>query len=350
MPETPPSSVSVLPASLIPPVNKKSSISLAAAIFVAGLAVLLTASGMYAWLRKDVTIVVAGRARSHVTFGGTVAHALAEANVRIAGGDEVSPLPTAAVPDGARIVVRRAVPVSVTVDGRPVRVTSAAPTVGELLRRRGIVLRASDKVFPAAGAAIWKDARIRVVRITHRVVAERTEIPFQVRSSTDPATPRGIVRVKQPGRTGIRERLFRLTLADGVVVGRVLVGSRIVRTPLDRILSLGAQVLIVSRGQFTGKELILMVATAYSPWCCPGVDNATAYGMRAGYGVVAVDPAIIPLGSRLYIEGYGYAVAGDTGGSIKGLRIDLGFDTRREAIRFGRRPVRVYVIERRGRK
>ncbi|HEY3247490.1 MAG TPA: ubiquitin-like domain-containing protein [bacterium] len=330
--------------------NKKSPISLSAAILVAGLAALLIASGIYAVLRKDITIVVAGRPRAHVTFGRTVANVLAEASVRVGGDDEVSPHPTAPVSDGARIIVRRAVLISVTVDGRTVRLTSAAPTVRELLRRQKVILGESDKVFPAAGSPIWTDARIRVVRITHRVVAERTEIPFHVVSSTDPATPRGIVRVKQPGRAGVRERLFRLTHADGVLISRVLVGSRVVRTPLDRIISLGSQVSIVSRGQFAGKELILMVATAYSPWCCPGVDNATAFGMRAGYGVVAVDPAIIPLGSRLYVEGYGYAIAGDTGGSIRGLRIDLGFDTRREAIRFGRRPVRVYVIERRVRR
>lgn len=330
--------------------DKKTPISLTASILTIGLAVSLIAAGAYGVLRKDVTVVVAGRARPHVTYGRTVGRALAEAGVRVSKGDEVSPPLPAPLAEGTRIVVRRAVPVSITFDGRTIRFTSAAPTVGDLLHRRGIVLGASDKVFPAAGVPVWQNARIRVVRILHKVVAERTDISFHVISSRDPATPRGIVRVRQPGRAGIRERLFRLTLADGVLVSRVLVGSRVVRTPLDRIISLGSQVLIVSRGQFAGKELLHMVATAYSPWCCPGVDNATAFGMRAGYGVVAIDPSIIPLGSRLYIEGYGYAIAGDTGGSIKGLRIDLGFDTRREAVRFGRRPVRVYVIERRDRK
>ncbi|HEV8354524.1 MAG TPA: ubiquitin-like domain-containing protein [bacterium] len=330
--------------------NKKTPISLTAVILAAGLTVLLVAAGAHAVLRKEVTVVVAGRARQHVTYSRTVGQVLTETEVTLGGGDEVSPSLAAGLSEGARIVIRRAVPLSITVDGKIFRVTSAAATVRDLLHRRGIVLGEHDKVYPAAHSPLWQGATIRVLRITHKVVAERTEIPFRVISSKDPATPRGIVRVKQPGRTGIRERLFRLTFADRVVVNRTLVGERIVRTPLDRVISLGAQVLIVSRGQFAGKELILMVATAYSPWCCPGVDNATAFGMRAGYGVVAVDPAIIPLGSRLYVEGYGYAIAGDTGGSIKGLRIDLGFDTRREAIRFGRRPVRVYVIERRVRK
>jgi 3D (Asp-Asp-Asp) domain-containing protein len=67
--------------------------------------------------------------------------------------------------------------------------------------------------------------------------------------------------------------------------------------------------------------------------------------MRAGYGVVAVDPRHIPLGSRLYIEGYGFAIAGDTGGAIKGHRIDLGYGNYRAARSFGRKKVTVHVLK-----
>jgi len=91
-----------------------------------------------------------------------------------------------------------------------------------------------------------------------------------------------------------------------------------------------------------------MVATAYYPGpesTGKSADGITATGMRAGHGVVAVDPRVIPLGTRLYIPGYGLAVAGDVGGAIKGLRIDLGFSTLREALHFGRRRVTVYVLD-----
>ena len=66
--------------------------------------------------------------------------------------------------------------------------------------------------------------------------------------------------------------------------------------------------------------------------------------MFVHHGVVAVDPRVIPLGSRLFIPGYGHAVAGDTGGAIVGRRIDLAFNSYDDAIRFGRRPVTVYVL------
>ena len=71
----------------------------------------------------------------------------------------------------------------------------------------------------------------------------------------------------------------------------------------------------------------------------------TAIGRRAGHGIVAVDPRLIPLGTHLYIPGYGMAIAGDTGGDIVGHRIDLGFDSTRDAMLFGRRDITVYRLK-----
>jgi 3D (Asp-Asp-Asp) domain-containing protein len=86
-----------------------------------------------------------------------------------------------------------------------------------------------------------------------------------------------------------------------------------------------------------------MVATGYSPYEGSS-QGLCANGMHAGYGLVAVDRRVIPLGTRLYIEGYGYAVAADTGGAIKGHRIDLGHTTYREASDVGRRKVKVWIL------
>ncbi|MBV9409756.1 MAG: 3D domain-containing protein, partial [Candidatus Eremiobacteraeota bacterium] len=78
---------------------------------------------------------------------------------------------------------------------------------------------------------------------------------------------------------------------------------------------------------------------------CYGCSGTTAIGRPAGHGIVAVDPSVIPLGTRMYIPGYGHAVAGDTGGAIRGNRIDLGFDSTAQAYQFGRRSVTVYLIK-----
>ena len=87
-------------------------------------------------------------------------------------------------------------------------------------------------------------------------------------------------------------------------------------------------------------------ATAYSPRVCEtdATPWITATGRRSGFGIVAVDPKVIPLGTKLYVEGYGYGVAGDTGGVIKGHKIDLFFYDTHQAYWWGRRQVKVYII------
>lgn len=89
--------------------------------------------------------------------------------------------------------------------------------------------------------------------------------------------------------------------------------------------------------------VMTMEATAYLPSDGDGY-GITATGIPATYGVAAVDPAVIPLGSRLYIPGYGEAIAADTGGAIYGYRIDLCMESYSECMNFGRRDVTVYVL------
>ena len=96
-------------------------------------------------------------------------------------------------------------------------------------------------------------------------------------------------------------------------------------------------------GHRTGRFLT-MSATGYSPQE-PGLNDGTASGMKAQRGVVAVDPGVIPLGTRVHVEGYGDAIAADTGSAIKGYRIDLCFDTLAECNSFGRRTVKVEILD-----
>lgn len=95
------------------------------------------------------------------------------------------------------------------------------------------------------------------------------------------------------------------------------------------------------------RKMLAMTATAYAPG---PLDNGrwndlTHLGGKVRKGVVAVDPKVVPLGTRLWVEGYGEAVAEDTGSAIKGNRIDLAFNTRPEALAYGIKNVRVYVLE-----
>jgi len=103
-----------------------------------------------------------------------------------------------------------------------------------------------------------------------------------------------------------------------------------------------------SRGYFSGRRMIDMHATAYTADPAENGGNRsgrTAIGLKIGHGVVAVDPRIIPLGTRLFVEGYGHAVAADTGGAIKGHRIDLGCDNKRQMRKIGTRRVKVHILD-----
>jgi 3D (Asp-Asp-Asp) domain-containing protein len=100
----------------------------------------------------------------------------------------------------------------------------------------------------------------------------------------------------------------------------------------------------VARSLYIANSAMEMVATAYTADCY-GCSGITAIGRPAGHGIVAVDPNVIPLGTRLYIPGYGLALAGDTGGAIVGNRIDLGFNSTRDALLFGRRAITVYRLK-----
>ena len=104
------------------------------------------------------------------------------------------------------------------------------------------------------------------------------------------------------------------------------------------------QVVQTSTGPYVYNRSLIVEATAYSPRQ-PNLSNYAATGIRVTHGIIAVDPRYIPLGTRLYIPGYGHALAADTGGAIRGYKIDLAFETVAEAWAFGRQHILVYILE-----
>ena len=115
-------------------------------------------------------------------------------------------------------------------------------------------------------------------------------------------------------------------------------------TPMQpKVVQVGTREVEVSRSYNRVREVITMEATAYLP-TDGGGDGITATGIRARHGVVAVDPNVIPLGTRVYIPGYGEAIAADTGGDIIGNRIDVVLEDYGSAMQFGRRTVDVYIL------
>jgi 3D (Asp-Asp-Asp) domain-containing protein len=163
--------------------------------------------------------------------------------------------------------------------------------------------------------------------------------------------PRQRVLVQQ-GTPGIVVSRWRVVQRNGHILERQLLQREVIQPPQPAIYQVGVHRHIASRGQvargnsFRTARVLEMEATAYTAHRSGGGTGTgrTASGWPAGYGLVAVDPRVIPFGTVLYIEGYGMAIAADKGRAIRGRRIDLCFHSRQAALQFGRRRVRVHIL------
>lgn len=224
--------------------------------------------------------------------------------------------------------------VTLEVRGDLLELTTTAETVAEALAEWGFELGAFDRVFPPAEALVTDGAYITYEPRGELPPDERVPLPFVTTFELEEGLPLGARCLVQEGRPGSAR----------------LVGDayEVLAEPQERAISVGLGGEATGTGYWSGCPVLVMSATAYYPGpedLGPGATGYAASGIKAHYGVVAVDRTVIPLGTMLYIEDYGYAVAGDVGGAIKGNKIDLCFDEYAAAVRFGRQTVTVYVLE-----
>jgi 3D (Asp-Asp-Asp) domain-containing protein len=303
---------------------------------------------------KTITLVRNGQAEPVRTRAVTVKELLSEQNIERAPDDALDVDPSSPLSDGEIIAYRAAVPLTLVVDGKTQTVQTSAETVGEVLAQHQVLFDSHDQVVPAAPTTVSADDTIRVDHVSSWVervtkpVAPPTEHLISFKLAV------GRVKVMRNGTPGEREISYRVTRrADRSQSPRLVqIGSRIVRKPQPRVVAAGigdysSLAAFAQRGLDgtikLAKAATSMIATAYTA-NCSGCSGVTASGQHAGHGIVAVDPQVIPLGSHLFIPGYGRAIAGDTGGAIRGNRVDLGFNSDSDAMQFGRRSVTVYVL------
>lgn len=180
--------------------------------------------------------------------------------------------------------------------------------------------------------------------------ASKTEIQVETRTKRIPSSvryefrrnirPGATVKV-QDGKEGVRTESWRITYRDGKPVTKELLESKS-EAAQPAIIAISRSGFGTSRSSFGRGQVMSLSATGYEAMVTG--TGRTRLGYRAGYGHVAVDPRVIKLGSIVYVEGYGIAIASDTGGAIKGHRIDLCYATRGQAMAFGRKRVRVHVL------
>jgi 3D (Asp-Asp-Asp) domain-containing protein len=183
--------------------------------------------------------------------------------------------------------------------------------------------------------------------IKTEIRVERKEIPTTVEYQFSRSVGRGRLVKAEPGKVGQLIRTYKLAFAGGKLLSKELVQTERIE-PKPTVFFMGQSGFVPNRHKFSRSRVIDMQATAYPP--NPGNPRSsrpshTATGRPACYGLVAVDPRVIPLGTHLYVEGYGFALAADTGGAIKGNRIDLCMANNSLCNQFGRRRVRVHILK-----
>jgi len=301
----------------------------------------------------SITFDANGSSAPQQTEAATVGDFLREHNVTVGPNDYVYPASDVPLTDGLVVEYRAAVSVNVQTAHQRIAVTSSAEDVGSLLEEENIYLGPDDRVTPALDDAVPANGTVRIVRVVTWERTQRIRVTPKTIHRLDFSITPGSTRVISAGSTGEREEHVRFSQFDGGTIQRQVLTSRLLRKSHPRIVADGIdeydafarfEARGIERTAFIAQSALEMVATAYTS-ACAGCSGITAIGRPAGHGIVAVDPSVIPLGTRLFIPGYGLAIAGDTGGAIHGYRIDLGFNSQRDAMLFGRRQVTVYRLK-----
>jgi len=312
---------------------------------------------------KSVFLVVDGRAIKTVTCKNNVREFLHELSIKLAKEDIVKPSPATELKDEGYnyICIRMARKITITVANKqPRTIKSTKRYIYQVLSDSGVTLNSEDRVFPVPQTPLADGMKIKVTKVKHRVYAEKEVIPYRVIYRDDPTIPEGDEVVAQEGQVGIIKKTRKIYYKNHEVSSENVIKKELLCNPVNKIVLVGTKVepsyippspppvALASHGSVKSGSFITMEATAYEPSaksCGPCASGYTATGLPARYGVVAVDPYVIPLGSHLYVEGYGYAIAADKGKAIIGNRIDLCFDTYEDAINYGRRTVKVYLLK-----
>lgn len=289
----------------------------------------------------------------------TVSEFLEENDIKPGEFDKLNMLLEDELYDGARLVIRKGRKFTLNIDGNMEIITTTKKTVSEAFEEAGISIGASDRVEPPIDTNVEPDMTVNVFRVLNETITVDSEIPFETVEVPNSSLAKGKTAVKVRGANGLKRTVYSVTTEDGVEIKRQIISETTLRQPTKRVISVGTKAaatkksgskkVVTKAGQTLNySKKFTVSASAYTA----SAGKKTASGRVAQYGVIAVDPKVIPLGTKLYVEStddgkswqYGYCIAGDTGGAIKGNKIDLFFNSRNECLQFGRRSAIVYVL------
>lgn len=355
---------------------------------------------------EQYAVTVDGETRSAWTTENTVAAILEKAEIEVTKHDKVSPALDETVDEDTVIDVEKAYEVTIVDGGKDKKVWSTSTTVADFLKQHSVELSKLDRVEQDMDELVLPNSKVEVVRVEKVTDVVEDAVKYAVETRKDSSLLKGSEKLVQKGQNGLVKKTYEVVKENGKEVKRELKKEKVVKEPKQQILAVGTKTVVasVSRGAAKketaapkqasvkkeaapvkkasapakkaaapkavakapakakavpqpakkeaasepagGKEFYVS-ATAYTASCtgCSGI-TATGINLKANPGlkVIAVDPSVIPLGSKVWVEGYGNAIAGDTGGAIKGNKIDLFMPNRSDAIAFGRKQVKVKIL------
>lgn len=315
--------------------------------------------GVYQYQGKEVTLNFEGEIIQVVSYSNTVEEFIKTEEVKMKEGAFINVPLDRKLENNIEIVIKNPKPYTLDVAGELLESFSVNTTVGEILKDFKVELGEKDYTKPELTSTVSPNTTIKLFRVKEVLETEDVVIPFESQVTKNKNVEFGVVKVIQEGKDGLRRSHIQKEYINGVLTSSVIVKDEIVSEPVTHIVEKGARdFIITSRGETGYRSAVTMQATAYdlsfaSTGKRPGDRGwgITASGTKARPGVVAVDPRVIPLGTKLYIQSldgtkdYGFAIAEDKGGAIKGNRIDLFYESNAAAMQFGRRNVKVYILK-----
>ncbi|MGJ9460240.1 ubiquitin-like domain-containing protein [Oceanobacillus sp. CF4.6] len=314
---------------------------------------------------KEVTVSIDGEEESYYTTAETVDDFFTEANLSFTEQDAISHNTTEATEDGLHIEVLTAYEVTINDGGKEKRIWTTGGTVENLLNKAEVKYdrKGEDKVKPALDEQITKTDEISIVRVSEEEEVITETVAYDTEKREDHSLLKGNEKVISEGKDGIVKKIYKIIKENNQEVKRELVKEDITES-VNEVVAIGTKeeqpepnlVTVASKksnastetsSNHSGSKSLTMTASAFTAGCsgCSGT-TATGINLKANPNmkVIAVDPNVIPLGTRVWVEGYGEAVAGDTGGHIKGNRIDLHVPTKSDAYSWGVKTVQVKVL------
>lgn len=301
---------------------------------------------------EEVTLVVDGEEETFYTTENTVGDFFESIELELSKHDVISHEENNEIKDKMEIVVDHAFEVDL-IDGQDKSsYWTTATTVEEFLKDNDLTLNKLDKVKPKLDKHINENTRVTITRIEVEEEEVEERISYETEKKKDPSLEKGKEELVQEGKDGLAQVSYKITKENGKEVERKKIKEKEIEKPVNKIVKVGTKEVKQTNANAepsSSGKVLTMEATGYGADCtgCSGI-TATGIDIKANPNakVVSVDPNVIPLGTKIWVEGYGEAVAGDTGGAIKGNRIDVLLPSEAYAAQnWGRRTVKVKILD-----